>query len=603
VLTGAVIENQTKSDAFLYDFRHTLADLMVEAHYRTITSELHKRGLTHYSEALENGRPSIGDDMEMRRGSDIPMAAMWTYPKSDIGPRGEAWADIRGAASVAHIYGQNLVAAESLTTAFSPWAFSPKDLQPMIDMEFALGVNRPVIHTSVHQPLTDHAPGFSLAIFGQYFNRLETWSEMAKPWVSYISRNAYMLQQGRFVADVAYFYGEEGPLTDIFKAKPPTDVPTTCGFDYVNADVLLNQLNNDGDSVAAKSGARYRVIYLGGSSQRMTLPVLKRLDTLVKGGATVIGMQPIGSPALMDDAAEFARIAHALWNGNTGKGTVLASKDINGALATLKLAPDFAYSKPAPDTTLMFVHRQRPDADIYYFTNRKPRAESLELRLRVAGKRPELWDAASGTSSPVGYRIENGQTVIPMALRPHQSGYIVFREPTASARESVAAQVAKPVLALDGPWTVTFQPGRGVPSGTRMMAAGDWSKDADSRIRYFSGTASYRRNLTVISSWLADSQRLILDMGDVGELAEVLVNGKSAGIAWRAPYRLDVTAFIKPGENALEIRVANLWVNRLIGDAQPGAEKIGFTTAPTYMANAPLRPSGLLGNVRLQVEK
>ena len=135
------------------------------------------------------------------------------------------------------------------------------------------------------------------------------------------------------------------------------------------------------------------------------------------------------------------------------------------------------------------------------------------------------------------------------------------------------------------------------------MAAGDWSKDADPRIRYFSGTATYRRNLTVISSWLADSQRLILDMGDVGEIAEVLVNGKSAGIAWKAPYRLDVTAFVKPGENALEIRVANLWVNRLIGDAQPGAEKIGFTTAPTYVANAPLRPSGLLGDVRLQVEK
>ena len=95
----------------------------------------------------------------------------------------------------------------------------------------------------------------------------------------------------------------------------------------------------------------------------------------------------------------------------------------------------------------------------------------------------------------------------------------------------------------------------------------------------------------------------MLNLGDVGKIAEVLVNGKSAGIAWKPPDRLDVTAFVGPGENALEIRVANLWVNRLIGDAQPGADKIGFTTLPTYAPNAPLRPSGLLGGVRLEAEK
>lgn len=503
VLTGAVVENSSKSDAFLYDFRRTLADLMADAHYRTITAELHKRGLTHYSEALERGRPTIGDDIDMRRGADIPMAAMWTYAKDQIGPQADAWADIRGAASVAHVYGQTLVAAESLTSRNAPWAFAPKDLQPMIDMEFALGVNRPVIHTSVHQPLTDHAPGFSLSIFGQYFNRLDTWTEMVKPWVTYISRNAYMLQQGRFVADVGYFYGEEAPLTALFQGHPPTDVPSTNGFDYINADVL-NQLSNAGNSVVAKRGARYRVIYLGGSSQFMTLPVLKRLNALVQGGATVVGLKPSGSPALMDDSVEFAKTADELWNGKTGKGTIVATRDLKAALAKLQIASDFSYSKPSGDTTLMFVHRQRPDADIYYFTNRRARPEALEMRFHIGGKRPELWDAETGSVSPVTYRNEDGQTMVSMNLRAHQSGYIVFRETSATATLTATPKAANPVSTLDGPWTVAFQTGRGAPAESRVMGATDWTQNPDLRIRYFSGTANYRHNLPVNANWLAD---------------------------------------------------------------------------------------------------
>ena len=145
--------------------------------------------------------------MAMRRHADIPMAAMWTHAR-DKGPKPTYLADIRGAASVAHIYGQNLVAAESMTASMNPWNYGPADLKRVIDLEFVHGVNRPVVHTSVHQPVDDKVPGLSLFIFGQYFNRHETWAEMAKPWVDYMARNALMLQQGRNVADVAYFHGE-----------------------------------------------------------------------------------------------------------------------------------------------------------------------------------------------------------------------------------------------------------------------------------------------------------------------------------------------------------------------------------------------------------
>jgi hypothetical protein len=594
-LTGVIIDSPAKTDAFLYDFRKTLADLMAEAHYRTITAEAHKRGLIHYSEALEDKRPSLGDDMDMRRDADVPMAAMWSYAAGGE-PQATHQGDMRGAASVAHVYGQNLAAAESLTSALQPWAFAPRDLQPMIDMEFALGINRPVIHTSVHQPLTEKAPGFSLFIFGQYFNRLETWGELARPWVDYIARSSFMLQQGRNVADVAYFYGEEAPLTALFAKAVPADLPTANAFDFVNADVLINQLSNDGAELTAKSGARYKVLYLGGSSQRMSLGVLKRIDALVRGGATVVGEKPISSPALMDDSAEFARIANALWNGDTGKGRVMASREPDKALSALGIAPDMAYTKSSADTALMFVHRKLPDAEIYYVTNRKDRDEPTTLSFPLTGKAPEWWDAASGTAKPLGYTEQQGRTAITLALTPHQSGFVVFRK-AATANVDFPKPVRTPVATLSGPWTLTFQSGRGAPETTVLSQLADWTKNSDPGVRYFSGTATYHQTFKLPAK---ASKHLALDLGEVRELAEVIVNGQSAGILWKPPYRVDLTGLTKPGANTLEIRVTNLWVNRLIGDAQPGSKPITYTTLKSYRADAPLRPSGLMGPVTLE---
>ncbi len=599
-LTGVILGSSARSDAFLHDYRQTLADLMADAHYKTIAEEAHKRGLIHYSEALEDKRPSLGDDMAMRRNADIPMAAMWSYDTEKGAPQPSYEGDMRGAASVAHVYGQNLVAAESLTAALQPWAFAPRDLKPMIDMEFALGVNRPVIHTSVHQPLTDKAPGFSLFIFGQYFNRLETWGEQARPWIDYIARSSYMLQQGRNVADVLYFYGEEAPLTGLFAKAVPGDLLTNNAFDFVNPDVLLNQLSNDGPDLVAKSGARYKALYLGGSSARMSLSVLRRIDTLVRSGATLIGEKPLGSPALQDDPAEFTRIADALWSGDAGKGRVLASHDPDSALARLGIPADLTYSKAATDTSLRFVHRKTADAEIYFVTNRKNRAEQTTLSFAAAGKAPEWWDAQTGKAAPLSYTTDGGRTAVPITLGPWQSGFVVFRK-TGPASLTVPAAARTQVAAVSGPWNVTFQPGRGAPASVAMPTLADWTRNSDPGVRYFSGTATYRQTLKVPAT--KPGQRLILDLGDVRDLAEVLVNGKSAGVLWQPPYEADITGLATKGTNTLEIRVTNLWVNRLIGDAQPGAKPITFTTLKTYRADAPLRPSGLIGPVTLSVER
>jgi len=596
VLTGVIVESAVRSDAFLFDFRRTIGDLLAEHHYGQIAQSAHARGLVHYAEALEYGRPSLGDDMAMRRHADVPMGAMWTYRRED-GPRFPYIADLRGAASVAHIYGQNLVGAESLTAASSPWAFAPADIKPNIDLQFALGVNRPVIHTSVHQPI-EKKPGLSLAVFGQYFNRHDTWAGQAKPWVDYLSRSAFMLQQGRFHADVAYFYGEEAPLTGLFVDRAIPDEPAGFGYDFVNPDVLHNHLSVKDGALVTPTGMSYRVLYLGGSSQKMTLAVLQRLTQLVKDGATLVGERPAGSPSLTDDPRAVAQAADALWGatgGQVGTGKVIATRDLNAALVQLGLVRDFEVVKGAADARLMFVHRKLADGEVYFVSNRQNRAEPVSVAFRVAGHRPVLWRADTGAVEEVAYHTEGGRTVVDLALDPDDAVFVMFREPSTQTAHALAAVAERELADLGGDWSVAFEAGRGAPESLKLERLESLSKHADAGVRYFSGVSTYRRDFDLTQK----AGRIWLDLGQVGDLADVVVNGKLVGTSWRLPHRIDVTDAVKRGRNSLEIRVANVWANRLIGDVQPGQEKVGFVTTPTYKADAPLRPSGLIGPVRL----
>src|SRR6267378_6444843 len=270
VLAGRVIESSQASERFLWDFRKTLGDLLAEYHYDQITAMVHERGMGHYGESHEEGRAFIGDGMEVKRSNDVPMAAMWTQKPGVNKDLPGYNADIRESASVAHIYGQNLVAAESMTASSGAWAWSPATLKPTADKEMAMGLNRFVIHTSVHQPLLDKKPGLALGPFGQWFTRNETWAEQAKPWVSYLARSCYLLQQGRFAADIAYFYGEDTNLTALFGKNGP-GVPEGYNFDYVNADALIHKLSIVDGQLATESGMRYSVLALDPHSQHMSL--------------------------------------------------------------------------------------------------------------------------------------------------------------------------------------------------------------------------------------------------------------------------------------------------------------------------------------------
>lgn len=602
-LIGTIVGSRRDSDAFLYDFRRTLTELMASEHYGTVAKVAHEHGLKVYGEALEGFRATLGDDIDMRKYADYPMAALWTFGRgAESNPSYRA--DMKAAASTANLYGQKIVAAESMTSVLTPWGHSPADLRRVIDLEFATGINRPVIHTSVHQPVDDKQPGLSLLVFGQYFNRHETWAEMAKPWVDYLARNSHMLQQGRTVADVAYFYGEDASwILHNYKAFSK-ELPTRYNYDLTNAEAVLKLLQVEGGEVTAPSGARYRVIYLGGTSEKMTLPVLRRLAALAEGGATIVGPAPKGSPSLKDEAAEHAALIKKLWSGNAttrvGKGQVIVSTDVEAVLSSLGVAPDFSYDKPANDSEVLFLHRTLDDGDVYFVNNRINRDERIEARFRVTGKAPQLWRADTGAIEPLSYRIENGVTIVPLEMTAEDSFFVVFREPATTASATVTKPVLKSVAALDGEWKVGFQPGRGAPTEMKLASLASLSESAEPAVKYFSGIATYTKRFTLPKN-VKRGQPVVLDLGNIGDVAEVRINGQMIGSVWHPPYRIDIGKSVRAGANELEVKVANLWVNRLIGDAQPNAKKVTFTTLPTYRADAPLRPSGLIGPVHLLV--
>ncbi len=607
VLTGRIVESSEASDRFLWDFRKTIADLIANEHYGQLQETLRERGMRHYGESHESGRAFVADGMEVKKFNEVPMSAMWTQSPGVNNVQYGYNADDRESASVAHIYGQNIAAAESMTAAAAPWGWSPSTLKPTADQELLSGINRFVIHESAHQPLVGKAPGLTLGPFGQWFNRNETWAEQAGPWIDYLARSSYMLQQGRFSADWIYFYGEDSNLTAIFDDKAPP-IPAGYGFDYVNADALIHELNVENGQIVTKSGMQYKVLGLDPYSRHMSLPVLRAIYALVEKGAVIAGPKPTDDPSLADDQQEFNKLSTELFGDGSGvhkvaKGTVYAGENLRGVLDALHIEPDFDYVKPNSDSDIQFVHRKLTNGHIYFVDNRSNHEESIDAIFRVAGMEPELWRAETGTTEPVSFSISGSRTTVPLRLEAWGTAFIVFRKPTSVTSHMLPPTIESKVATLTGPWDVAFQPGRGAPASMIMKELSDWSQSDDQGVKYFSGVGTYTKTVQVSGESLMKGNRLWLDLGDVKNLAEVSINGKDLGQVWHAPYRVDATSAFKPGANQIKIIVVNAWVNRLIGDEQPGATKLTFADVKPYKANSPLQPSGLIGPVTVVREK
>ena len=606
VLTGEVVDSSAASDRFLWDFRKTIADLIADEHYGVLEDVLHEWHMGHYGESHESGRAFVADGMEVKKFNEVPMGAMWTQTPGVNGTQFDYNADDRESSSVAHIYGQNLAAAESMTAAEAPWAWSPATLKPTADQEFIDGINRFCIHESAHQPLVDKKPGLTLGPYGQWFNRNETWADEAAPWVTYLARNSYLLQQGHYGADLVYFYGEDSNLTSIYQHASP-DVPAGYGFDYINADALIHALKPRGNGrLTTPGGTTYRLLGLAPYSQHMSLPVLRAIHTLVEEGASVAGPKPTDDPSLADSQSEFHALADQLFGDGTGvhrigKGTVYAGATAAQAFAAMQVPPDFDYSGFSGEGNLQFLHRKLAAGDIYFVDNRSDQAATVNATFRVAGKVPQLWYSETGVVRPVSYTIADGRTTIPLDLEPWGTVFVVFRNAASRTTWTAPVQTNTQLTTVAGPWKMSFPPNWGAPASITLDTLSSWSDNSDAGVKYFSGTATYTNTIDAPAAWFHHGAHLWIDLGDVKNLALVTINGKSLGIVWHAPYRVDATSALHPGKNELSIRVTNAWVNRLIGDQQPNAStKYTYADFTPYHADSPLLPSGLLGPVTVE---
>jgi hypothetical protein len=593
VLTGRVVGDTMRSEQVLSDFRRTLGDLLVANHYGELARTAGRHGMQFYSEAAGTDLPTLIDGLAAKSQLDVPTGEYWFWPENKQ-PKDEHVADVREAASAAHVYARRMVAAESFTSmGEEAWALGPAQLRRMADRFFAEGVNRVILHTSAHQPFTDRRPGMTLRQYGQHFTRNETWAEDAGDWIRYLSRCSYLLQQGRPVADLAVYLGEDAP------AALPFERPTGFDYDFINAEVLLTRMEMRAGRLTLPDGVSYRALLLPPRIRRMSPAVLRKLRSLAAQGAIVIrGPKPQGTLGL-GDPSEASRLIDELW----GPGKVAPARIGKGRL-------HFSLDQAVEDGDLMpdaivhgggvhWTHRATDDADIYFVSNQRPERFDGSVDFRVVGRGLEAWNAVDGTRTPVSHARVGQYTRVQVRLRPWESRFLVFR----GSAPAVTAQVDEPardlLLALTSDWEVEFLDGQGAPARIRLNAGESWTANADPAIRFYSGRARYTRHVEVPTAWLSDHRRIELDLGRVGDLARVRINGKNLGVWWGEPFSHDVTDALREGDNQVEITVTNYWANRFIGDEQPGATRVTFAPIRPYQADSPLRPSGLLGPVEL----
>jgi hypothetical protein len=318
----------------------------------------------------------------------------------------------------------------------------------------------------------------------------------------------------------------------------------------------------------------------------------------------LVGAKPTDTPSLADDQTEFERLDTRLFGDGrgirrVGKGKVYAGAEVGAVLQSLAIAQDFAYTKPEAEANVKFLHRTTGASEIYFVDNRSDHDEAFDATLRVAGRVPEIWHADSGKAEAVSYRTHEGVTTVPLRLEPWESVFIVFGRRTGKTSLSVPTVDVATLTEVQGSWQVSFQTGRGAPASVVLDRLASWSSNTDPGVRYFSGAGTYTKTVEAPSGWFAQGGRLWLDLGDVKNVASVKVNGRDLGVVWHAPYRVDVTPVLRPGSNSVSITVYDSWVNRLIGDQQPGAKKYTYTDFVPYHADSPLQPAGLIGPVKV----
>lgn len=649
LLDGFRLNDTTINERFFFDFTKTLSDLIIENHYQLGKKICARHGIGFCAEAGGPGQPIHNvpfEDLKALGALTIPRGEFWNKH-----PQLELLQIVKGIASASHIYNQKYVEAESFTSVWL-WQEGPDELKPLADRAMCEGLNRFVYHTFPHTPPESGYPGW-VYNFGTLINTTNGWWPKSQGFHEYLSRCSYLLQQGNFVGDVAFYYGDKAP-----NFVPAKQVPASLGYGYdydvVNTDAILNKMQVRNGRIYLPHGQYYEVLVLPAET-KMNVDVLKRLEQMVAAGATVIGPKPTMSYRLhnsQENDKQVQLIAGRLWGrcdsinvkeNSYGKGKIVWGKTIRQALLEKKVTPDLEVKNEVFD----FIHRKTSNEEIYFIRNTTRETVTEKATFRVNDKLPELWNPGTGeiTPFPVFSSTKEKVTLL-LSLPGNGSTFVVFRGSTAKAQPSIVSsndfvalpndtsvnlwytskgaftttngqwkwgpvthniQVPQPIP-LTQPWVLHFeQANTGIGRDTleNLIPLNQAEKDA---IKYYSGSVSYRTSFTLTADQLKSNQRLLLDLGRVKEIAEIFVNGRNIGVFWHAPFVADITDALKEGNNFLHVEVVNTINNRLVGDAKFSPQyrrmKSNITKLPNAwmkpFATAPLLDAGLIGPVQIR---
>ena len=615
VLAGKIVENRQASNSFLADYRKTLAVGFTQF-YETFSSLAGQFGLGIHP---ESGGPHSGpfDALETLGRSNIPMGEFWA--PSPHRPRPEDRFYVKQASSAAHIYGKPLVAAEGFTTVGTQWNDVPWQLKASFDHEICSGLNMLFMHTFDHSPAKAGLPGQAY-FAGTHLNRNITWWDQSKAFFDYLNRCQFLMRQGTFQADVVYYSGDQIPNLVQLKEADPADVLPGYDYDVTNEEALLRYASVKDGKIVYSTGMTYRLLVLP-DHRVLSYAALNKVEELVRDGATVLGYKPQKAVTLSkfpDPAKTFKGISDAVWGTDGGdagshqygQGRVIWGKTARQVLSEMKIAPDLEFD--APVESLDFVHRTFNGREVYFVSNQTPDTLAVTATFRVNGRQPELWDAVTGKICDLkAFTQKNGRTSIPLAFEPYGSIFVIFDAAIPTANQGTATvntATDEPLMEVNGPWTVSFDPAWGGPEKTEFESLISWTEHPQSQVRHYSGKATYRKTVSMNPS---EGLVYILELGrveDVG-IAQVRLNGKDMGVLWTPPFRVDITGALKTGENLLEIDVVNSWRNRLVADEDlPKDKRLTKTNIPVsdrLRWGVPQKPlaSGLLGPVRIFRQK
>ena len=530
----------------LSDLRRTISDLITDRYYGEFNRLCHAEGLTLTAQAIGGALCMAGDAIEVKKLVDKPQGEFWGYQT-------EGNYDIKECSSAAHVYGKQIASGEAFTDI--TYKHSLADIKNLADYAYCYGINEFVVCAVAYQA---DASGHRLntANGRQYvLNRLNTLWPLSKPFWDYQARCSWMLRQGKPVADVAVYLGDNLPARIVSHQLPP--LPQGYDFDALGTDVLMHRMTARDGRLVLPDGVSYRLLVLPSDGQ-LTSEVRQRVDEWRRQGI------PVYDPRGDLSFAECLRLAG--------------------------LQPDV--EAPAAER-LYFCHRQTGQEHIYFLNNHSDQAVTDCFRFRTQATTAELWNPVTGERTPLAITAEQGRTAINLSLAPRESYFIVLGN--GQKADANNYQLSMINYQLSNAWQVQFDAALGGPSEpVTFQQLGDWTKHSDPRIKYFSGTAVCKSSFTLNKK---DKQaRYSLSLPLVGAVAEVIVNGQSAGTVWCSPWSIDITKQLKKGKNQIELRIANTLWNRLVGDAnRPESDRVMQQTHPLAKPGDKLVPSGLKG--------